>query len=87
MSVRSGWSPSGACCRFDLNLECIGRMAESSNAAVKTGLAIESESSSGAANVGKVTEHVGEESTVGAGAASVIAGGLTTLSDLDIELR
>ena len=34
-------------------------------------MAIESESSSGAANVGKVTEHVGEENTGGAGAAVV----------------
>ena len=54
---------------------------------MKTGLTIGSESSSGAANVGRITEHVSEESTSGAGAASVIAGGLTTLSDLDIELR
>ena len=53
VSVRSEWSPSDACCCFDLNLECIGRVAA---------LAIESESSSGAANVTRITEHVGEES-------------------------
>ena len=38
---------------------------------VGTGLAIEGESFSGAAYDGKVTEHVGEENTSGAGAAAV----------------
>ena len=51
---------------------------------MKTGSAIGSESSSGAANVGRITEQMGEESTSGAGAASVITGRLTTLSDLSI---